>query len=886
MEDKLSLKFAPRILLFSKPSDLSIKLGNRLLSLGCNLFVFSEESQTWEKLSTQAGNLKFLGDKEKILSLKPDYLIYIGGGNLRGLLNKINFRKKINLIKNLLRKNHPKILFVFPFLQNLDIREEIEEVIKIKKEVDVHLLGTVYLGDVIGDNNFILEGFLKKALVSKRIEGFPSSFVFNPISTQEAAEYLVKSLFSLGSWGKSSALIGRPVLMRDLVRILKKVDPQIELVLRKKGGDLPTRPLVDFKIYSSKSQKTLVLEYYKSLFGKKYKITLKNPNVFKSPIRLPSFRRSKKISIFLLILLLLLFFLPFLSFFLGNIFFISAEISFSKDLPTTAKVLTTIAKLGFKFDEGSTKVFSRLPLVGEVYSEFSQITDPFKYKVRSLERIVRITDLTLESVENIFSKDRNLDLDSLEEISLELNLLYNDLLLLEGEKSNVEFILQKIDSFWGLKPLPSWREKLPMLSEMFALMPKVLGKDTPKKYAFILEDVQFLRPTGGMIRLIYIVTVSGGKIVEIKSYPAYLLDRNFIGKQTPPYPLEVFIGKETWFLRDYNWDPDFNFSAQHIEKFIQRELGISVDGVISFDTEFIKSLLDILGEVKVDDNFVDSQSFYKFIEVSITDYPNLNNEPLLEITNEVIRRLFNLRDKRLMLKILKTVYHALDRKNLQISLFSSREGEILRRMYWDGSLDFIRNCQENCFNDFLAIVEVSNIPQSDKILKEGELDLLLEEGFLKRTLTIYFNNSTPLPYKSYLRIFVPQESSFSPPEFVTLGKTEKKDFATYGLRRFKETAVFIEIPPSEASAVRFVWESYIKDFTNLKDYELFIRKQAGIIPYPLKITFNPLANQRVLLGSLGLTQDDSLVYNSSERSSYSTFLTSDKLLRISFSHNE
>ena len=132
-------------------------------------------------------------------------------------------------------------------------------------------------------------------------------------------------------------------------------------------------------------------------------------------------------------------------------------------------------------------------------------------------------------------------------------------------------------------------------------LPYLLGNDKTKTYLILFQNNMELRPTGGFIGSFSLVKFSKGKMVDMPVYDVYTADGQLKGYVEPPTPIRDFLGEANWFLRDSNWDPDFAISAQRAEWFLNKELEIGVDGVVGIDLEIIRSLIKIVGPIKLID---------------------------------------------------------------------------------------------------------------------------------------------------------------------------------------------------------------------------------------------------------------------------------------------
>jgi len=98
-----------------------------------------------------------------------------------------------------------------------------------------------------------------------------------------------------------------------------------------------------------------------------------------------------------------------------------------------------------------------------------------------------------------------------------------------------------------------------------------------------------------------ILSFKKGALSNLEVYDVYTADGQLKGYVEPPWQLKTYLDQPTWYLRDSNWDPDFSVSAQRAEWFLDKSLGIRVDGVVGIDLSLVKNLVGVLGSLYVAD---------------------------------------------------------------------------------------------------------------------------------------------------------------------------------------------------------------------------------------------------------------------------------------------
>ncbi len=156
------------------------------------------------------------------------------------------------------------------------------------------------------------------------------------------------------------------------------------------------------------------------------------------------------------------------------------------------------------------------------------------------------------------------------------------------------------------------------LRSLLALYRAAGGFDQKKTYLILLQNSMELRPTGGFIGSVAIVSVEEGVMETPVVQDVYALDGQLKGHVDPPTPVKELLRQEHWYLRDSNWDPDFRVSGEKAAWFYEKETGQTVDGVVAITSSLLTQLLAVTGPIDLPDyndrvtreNFFGKSLFY------------------------------------------------------------------------------------------------------------------------------------------------------------------------------------------------------------------------------------------------------------------------------------
>ena len=131
------------------------------------------------------------------------------------------------------------------------------------------------------------------------------------------------------------------------------------------------------------------------------------------------------------------------------------------------------------------------------------------------------------------------------------------------------------------------------------LAPQALGSPAPTRYLLLAQKSDELRPTGGFIGNVALVTVANGELRDLTYLRSYLVEDPTRPRVPAPAPFRRYQGMRDWNLRDANWHPDFRSSADQIVRFLALNGLEPVNGVLAFDQQALGILLAAIGPVEV-----------------------------------------------------------------------------------------------------------------------------------------------------------------------------------------------------------------------------------------------------------------------------------------------
>lgn len=380
-----------------------------------------------------------------------------------------------------------------------------------------------------------------------------------------------------------------------------------------------------------------------------------------------------------------------------------------------------------------------------------------------------------------YHEDGNIT-QALKEIKLNLDQAYTELSFVESELQSG----REVESGW-LTPLmlrlQGVTEKLPQIRfqvnqarVLLPLIPGFIAQDSKKTYLLLFQNSAELRPTGGFIGSYGLLTFEKGKLLDFNVEDIYAADGQLKGYIQPPKPIEKFLGQNTWYFRDSNWDPDFPVSAQRAEWFLGKTTNRNVDGVIAVNLSVAKELLKATGPIVLADynEEITSENVFERAEYrsEIDFFPGSTQKRdfLGTLAREIFNRLKNSSGNDL-LKLGQALETSLNQKELLMYLHDPESQQTLLEQNWAGAIFApILSSKDNrpITGDYSYLVEANlGINKANYFLKrhiEHQLTILKSKEVLVVT-TIDYQNQSPADtwpggvYRSYLRDYLSKNAT-------------------------------------------------------------------------------------------------------------------------------
>lgn len=276
---------------------------------------------------------------------------------------------------------------------------------------------------------------------------------------------------------------------------------------------------------------------------------------------------------------------------------------------------------------------------------------------------------------------------------------------------NIKFIPKKYkEDILKLKnSIYNLNKNIEKINEASSVFSSILGEDDKKRYLIVFQNSNEIRATGGFMGSYALVDFYKGEIVEyeVPEGGIYDLKAGFFEFIKPPKPFNIMI--PDWRIQDSNWFFDFEESAKTIDYFFENSARTSVDGIIAINSNILKDLFAVIGDIKLEEYNItlDSEDATTKIQniVSLNKHTNKPKEIINSLFSEVSKDIFNI-DESKIFELLNFMNDSINKKNIMIYSKDQIIQEKIIKLGFSGNISNISQ-KDNKIEDYLAIVDTS-----------------------------------------------------------------------------------------------------------------------------------------------------------------------------------
>lgn len=480
---------------------------------------------------------------------------------------------------------------------------------------------------------------------------------------------------------------------------------------------------------------------------------------------------------------------------------------------------------------------------------------------------------TNKIVKGIFGEEQYPIDDLSQSLKYNLQAIYRELSFLDAELGDKDNFIMR---FMPVEELKKIRKATEAGTDIAGRLPYLLGRGEQKTYMVLLQNNMELRPTGGFIGSFALVHFAEGKLLDAPVYDVYSADGQLKGYVKPPEPIRDYLGEASWYLRDSNWDPDFQISAERAKWFLDKSLGIPVDGVVAIDLEFMRGLIASQGSLEIPDfeMALTADNFYEIIqnEVHKDFFPGSRKKAavLTAAMNVLMSNVLqDVNDKDLSLA--SVALNSLSAKHVQVHLDDPVSQDWVNVLGWAGEAT-PNGCIDNCEEIWLGLVEANvGVNKANYFIeRRAEMETRWVAGDWEHKVTTYIKNTASgngvaeeHDYTAYVRLLAPLDVNFDKVIIENNGRRKSLAPEITTLNTRKEAGVLAEVPAGTETKITFTWiEEARIDLNSPGRLQLYWRKQAGVAGFPI--------TAKIRLPQSSLTGEGSFEYNSNLQEDFTT----------------
>jgi len=666
------------------------------------------------------------------------------------ILSSLSDKENIDSLLAKFRNDNTKAIIAIP--ANL-YKDFVDVLLEVKNEK--HIITALY-GNILEENiseNELLK-IIRMGLSNKQISlsGNDLLPVF-PISGNDLIVAIKHLLFSTSSKGLYFLFYKEPQTLHSAVHQLARIEPDLKFEINHEGtikrfeersnmaSDLENK--LQLKIHYLDNYLNgfqYAVEHLKDLPEKNIVNVKKKKRLFISRFKILRFSPSVSFALFLGFSLFVLLNVAFSI--LGLIFLRSSIQAFEKNDFPQAKQNGILAKSALSVP------IPTLSVTEAVLSYF-----PFMKYVSNTLHLVAITiDLTSISsdlLKTVESTGKGVDGNTFEKIIKDAQYLYHagSRVLLNQENRAIQNLLN------------------PEVTKALALIPiapTILGYDSPKEYLVLFQNNAELRPTGGFIGSAGRLIVEKGKIKEFEIFDVYDIDGQLTKHIEPNYIIRRNLQPHL-YLRDSNFDLDFQESASLSALIYNLETKNTPDGVVAVDFNLIQKMLEVVGPIELKDygKTVNADNSLDFLQSTIEEgfFPGSTQKK--DILNELFKSITLKLEAHpeYIVKLGLAIPNLLEEKHILIAYQKDSIQSLISALNYGGRIPLDENANENFIYDTMGFSEANigankvNSNVSRSIMYNADLSSRL--GVAKISLR---NDSGDNSYKAYLRLITPKNS--------------------------------------------------------------------------------------------------------------------------------
>ena len=400
-------------------------------------------------------------------------------------------------------------------------------------------------------------------------------------------------------------------------------------------------------------------------------------------------------------------------------------------------------------------------------------------------------------------------------------------------------------------------DSLHIITPVLSVLPEVGGFERPQQYLMFLQNTGELRPTGGFWGTYGVVTIKDGDIESIVTDDIYAVDFPSEGHvdAVAPAPIRRYLGLDTWYLRDANWSPDVPTSVRRALEFYKNETTlpdpqhvtaprVDFDGAILVTPEVGVRLLEIFGDVTVNDVHFTPENFFDVLEYEVEQafvekgFDTLDRKDIIGDLIDVLFARMQEADTDTLGELVSGTLDLLDNNDIMAYGVNEDVQRIFEREGWAGDLHI------SAAHDHLMIVDANLAAlKTDAMIDRAYTYSITKDldGDLIATAQINYDHLGGFDYRTtryrtYTRVYVPLGSEIMQVEGSLADDRTKNPNGEVGTVDVSEEfgatvfGTFTSVEPGANGELKFTYKlpDRIREMVDAGSYVLDVQRQPGV----------------------------------------------------------
>ena len=413
--------------------------------------------------------------------------------------------------------------------------------------------------------------------------------------------------------------------------------------------------------------------------------------------------------------------------------------------------------------------------------------------------------------------------------------------LMKNKKTIVVASLNVVNKVSGLLPIGQDEKKeLEVVNTIVNELTKQDNKE--RNFLVLLQNNAELRPGGGFLGQYAIIKIKNGNVVSTYVEDANLLDQRIQADIPAPFPFNRMMQIKRWKFRDSNFSPDFPTNVEKAKYFFRLAGGNAnnFDGVIAVNSKVFDDIFTLTGPITVPgySGEFNSENASRKLEEIVEKAYIMNPELDTQNRKAILRKMAPMIMEKLVTignvtKIAELFHNELKNRDMMINFTDANLQQAVASVHWDGTVP------RDWGGDYLMAVDANmGALKTDYYIKrEMNYDLDFTQPQPTVTLNIKYKNTAPYgdwrtsDYHAYLRVYVPQGSTFVSNNMVSRITTAEE---------FNKTYFGFKVDVVMGTEVNGQIVYTLPASITADNYKLLIQKQsgAGNVPVSIRIKTN------------------------------------------------